>query len=145
MLRYSAIGSRAAGLAFLLLDHCSWMSRTGFFGMDYNHWVYYDCLFWLVSIVLQIIYLRRAFILVEQQQLKLRSQWFNSPDRASLEKELAVLEARKRALSLDFIRNVLDVPLALNGIFNFKRPAAIVWNLFGTASSLVGCYQTWPK
>jgi hypothetical protein len=145
VLRMAAIGSRVSSLTFLLLDHASWLSRQGFFGMDYNHWVYYDCLFWLVSIVLQLIYDRRAFQLAEHQQAKLRAQWTTATDRSAVEKEINALEARKRAFSLDFIRNLLDLPLALNGVFRVSRPAASVFNLIGTASALAGSYQTWPK
>ena len=145
VLRATALGSRLSSLIFLVLDHASWMSRQGLFGMDYNQWVYYDCIFWLVSIVLQLLYDRRAFQLAERQQASLRNQWFNSTDRTALEREISALDARKKALSIDYIRNLLDLPLALNGIFRFSRPAAIVFNLIGTASALAGSYQTWPK
>lgn len=145
VLRITALGSRITSLLFLVLDHASWMSRQGLFGMNYDEWVFYDCLFWLVSIIFQLVHDRRAFLIVEAQQAKLRSQWFDSTDRVALERDIAALDARKRAVSLDFIRNLLDLPLALNGVFRFSRPAAIVFNLVGTASSLAGTYQTWPK
>lgn len=145
MLRFTALGSRASSLLFLVLDHASWMSRQGVFGMDYNQWVYYDCIFWLVSIVLQILYARRAYALAEQQQRVLRSQWFDAKDRDALSKDIEALDARMATLRIDFIRNLLDMPLALNGIFRPTRPAAIVFNIIGTASALVGSYQTWPK
>lgn len=54
---------------------------------------------------------------------------------------------KKRELSLELVRNIMDVPIPLTGL-NQRVAAAIptgIVGLFGTITSLIGIYQAWSK
>ncbi len=46
---------------------------------------------------------------------------------------------------LDILRNLLDLPLAVNGMFAQPRLGMLLLNSLGLLSSLAGCYQSWPS
>jgi peroxin-11B len=92
--------------------------------------------FWLVGMLVGI---AKCFHLLNVTKLAMR--------KASSKEDSAVLAKRQNEVTLELVKNVFDLPLPLQGLFEgFKEavPGGVI-GLTGLFTSVIGVHQTWDK
>lgn len=135
-------------MIFLHLDHITWLATVGVIKLDMDKqgvrssFCAFTNTFWqIVSDLITIMMLdkkRKAAL----DTLKAKS--VSGKEMDDLVDQLHASATMHKMLMYNCIRNALDLPGQLNGVFQWKSVPQSVWTLLAFISSFVGVWQSWP-
>lgn len=146
--RLATFISRIFGVIFLHLDHVTWAANLGAVKIDLekqgvrsSFCAFVNTLFQIVSDVITIMMLdkkRKAAL----DSLKTKSG--DEKEMDGLIDQVHATATMHKMLMYNCIRNALDLPGQLNGVYNWKSVPQSVWTILAFISSFVGVWQSWP-
>jgi len=147
---YWTLLSRVFGLLFLLIDHIGFVARLGILTINYelegvrlSVLSFGNTLFQIFSDICSIVFIRRKRALLAQQ-LETQTPTDEETNKQLLN-ELDSLNARYQSYKYNCVRNSLDIPGQLNGVFRWESVPPIAWTCLSFISSTIGVWQSWPS
>lgn len=146
--RWATFVSRLFGVIFLHLDHITWLATLGVLPLNMEKQGVLSSICAFVNTFAQIVSDTITIMRLDRQRKQLLENLKKTPqDETATEAIVDQVNASSslsKNLIYNCIRNALDLPGQLNGVYQWKSVPQSVWTILAFFSSSVGVWQSWP-